>query len=394
MSGESKDDVLLGVASGPQFSESELTYGGVTSISFSADGRNIVSEVRDTQNYMSDISLYDHSCRGKPKLEFLLDYAYNLFDYIEKYSPEWFVSVDSNVASVITSTMWDTVQLNIQDDLIRTWTQGNITHVQFADSHKHRALTADRGGIVAVWNTESENTLATYQTISIIKSLLFSPDGRLAVFSYDYNSFTVWDLKEKTVLKHHIGKRKKRLRRTFTLCSFSPDMQHIAGIINRGKTNAELFIMNLTGKILHARVLPRVTCIAWDPLGFTFACGFQNRTTRLIRNDFSRKQFLQRELDSFHSENAAASQTGMGSSDFLVRERARMAINAARETLGGSFTEDEITTFGPQFGIDGEQMMREEQNEPTWSEHEQPSIDYPAPKRQKRLMEIFGALRF
>ena len=193
MSGESKDDVLLGVASGPHFvpGNLELTYGGVTSIAFSADGRNIVSEVRDTQNYMSDISLYDHSCRGKPKLEFLLDYAYNLFDYIVKYSPEWFVSVDSNVASVIASTMWDTVQLNIQDDLIRTWTQGNITHVQFADSHKHRALTADRGGIVAVWSTERENTLATYQTGARIKSLLFSPDGRFAAFSYNYNSFTV-----------------------------------------------------------------------------------------------------------------------------------------------------------------------------------------------------------
>ena len=84
----------------------------------------------------------------------------------------------------------------------------------------------------------------------------------------------------------------------------------------------------------------------------------------------------------------------MGSSNFLVRERARVVINDARKTLGGSFTEDEITTFGPQFGMDGEQMMREQQTEPRWTERTKPSIDYPSPKRQKRFMEIFGALRF
>ena len=41
--GESKDDVLLGVASGPHFvpGNLELTYGGVTSIAFSADGETL-----------------------------------------------------------------------------------------------------------------------------------------------------------------------------------------------------------------------------------------------------------------------------------------------------------------------------------------------------------------
>lgn len=395
MSGESKDDgVLLGVASGPQrVDEVRLIWSGVTSISFSADGKNIVSEIRD-QGYTAAICLYDRSCRGKPKLEFMTPTALKMANRATMDFPEWLRKVDSNVASVITTIIWDTPRLNIQEDLVRTWDQGTITHVQFANPYKHRALTADRDGIVAVWDTESGNTLATYQGNSTIKSLLFSPDGRFAVFSFDYNSFTVWDLKEKTVSKHQIGKIRKVFKRSYRLCSFSPDMHHIAGIRNSGRTDASLFVMNLTGNVLYSKMLRGVTCVAWDPFGFTFACGFKNRETRLLRNDFSRKQLLQRELDTFHSENEDASQTEMGSSDFLVRERARVVINDARETLGGSFTEDEITTFGPQFGMDGEQMMREKQKEPMWSERTKPSIDYPSPKRQKRLMEIFGALRF